>query len=250
MWPVIFQWGSVQVYSFGLMVAAGVLVAIFLMGREAEKTRFPTRDQIFDLVFFTVLSGFAGARFLYVIEHWADYQTNPLMIFAFWEGGLIFYGGLIASLAGLFLFFRIRQLPPLKTLDFLVPYVALCHAFGRVGCFLNGCCLGDICQFAWAVRFPGESVSRHPVQLYEALLDLGLFLALQRVKKKSYPAGLVSCGYFAGYALIRFVVESVRRSNPVFFYLTHNQWLSILIFALSLAAAAFIWRRSAGKQAL
>lgn len=111
MWPVIFQWGSIQVYSFGLMVAAGVLVSIFLMGREADKTLFPTKDQIFDLVFFTVLSGFAGARLFYVIENWADYQPNPLLIFAFWEGGLIFYGGLIASLTGLFLFLKFGSCP-------------------------------------------------------------------------------------------------------------------------------------------
>lgn len=249
MWPILFHWGPVQVYSFGLMVALGVLLSLFLMGREVEHTGFPTKDEAFDLVFFTVVCGFAGARLLYVFENWEDYQSNPLMIFAFWEGGLIFYGGLVAALTGLLVFFKIRKLPPLKTLDFIIPYVALSHAFGRVGCFLNGCCLGDACGLPWAVRFPGESFTRHPAQLYEAFLDLILFIALQCLKKKKSRPGIVSCCYFAGYALIRFGVESIRTSNPFLLFFTYNQWISIVIFFAALLVMAFLVRRPQRDEA-
>lgn len=247
MHPVLFQWGSIQIYSFGLLVALGVLCALFMMGREADRCGFPTRDQAFDLVFFTVLAGFAGARLLFVAEQWPEYQASPWRIFAFWEGGLIFYGGMIASLAGLFVFFRLKKLPPLKTLDFLVPYVALTHAFGRIGCFLNGCCHGDACDFPWAVQFPGEAFSRHPAQLYEAVLDLILFAALQGLKRKNPPSGYVMCGYFAGYALIRFVIETVRTSNPSFFYLTYNQWISAAVLLASAVVFFVLKKFSASK---
>ncbi|MBU3759874.1 MAG: prolipoprotein diacylglyceryl transferase [Candidatus Omnitrophica bacterium] len=226
MMPVVFQWGWFHIYTYGFFVAAGVLTSMLLMSREASLRGFPSRDQVFDLVFFTVVSGFAGARVLYLIQNWQEYAGQPLRMIAVWEGGLIFYGGQIAALAGLLIFFRLNRLPPLKMLDFLVPYVALTHVFGRVGCFFNGCCSGDPSNLPWAVTFPGESFSRHPAQLYEAALDLLLFLSLQRLKKTEPPEGFVTCGYFLGYAVIRFFIETMRTANPALLHLTYNQWIS------------------------
>ncbi len=236
MFPILIHFGAFQIYSFGVLVALGVLFSLYLMGRESARSGFPEKDGAFDLVFVTVVAGFLGARILYVVENWRDYQNSPLGLFAIWEGGLIFYGGMAASLAAMFIFLKMRHLPIGKSFDFLVPYIALTHAFGRVGCFLNGCCTGDICDLPWAVHFPGESFARHPAQLYEAILDVLLFLFLQKQKKSQPLSGIVTCRYFMGYALIRFCVEFVRNSNPGVFGFTYNQWISLA--ALFSAGAA------------
>ncbi len=231
------------------MVALGVLFSLYLMGREAVRCGFPAKEEAFDFVFVTVVAGFIGARLLYVIENWRDYASSPMGLFAIWEGGLIFYGGMATSLAALFIFLKVRRLSVPKSFDFLVPYIALTHAFGRIGCFLNGCCSGDICNFPWAVHFPGEAFARHPAQLYEAVLDVVLFLSLQRYKKAHPFPGIVTCRYFMGYALIRFGVEFVRNSNPAVFGFTYNQWISMVVLLSAGAAECLIRHLSAKSKA-
>ena len=234
--PVLFSIGPLPVYAFGFLVASGVLLSLVLMNRKARRTGFPPGDMAFDMVFVTVLAGFLGARLYYVLQNAGWYFRNPLQIFALWEGGLIFYGGQAGALLGIWIFFKAKKIAPLKGLDFILPYVALTQAFGRIGCFLNGCCMGKACDLPWAVRFPELPYPVHPAQLYEAVSDLGLFLFLNaRYDKKRFD-GEITALYFAGYALIRFAVEFLRADNPAWGVLTINQWVSVGVFV---AAAGF-----------
>lgn len=240
--PVLFQIGPFPVYSFGLMVASGVLLSLYLMTRKARRTGFPSGDGAFDMIFVAVLAGFAGARLYYVLQNFSWYASRPLDILKLWEGGLIFYGGFLASTAALFLWLRSKNIPPGKGLDFLAPYVALSHAFGRIGCFLNGCCFGKTCSLPWALSFPESAGPVHPTQIYEAVFDLALFFLLSRQYDRKHKDGEIAVLYFVVYAAGRFVIEGLRE-NPMIGFLTINQWISGAVFAVSLALWIFMKRK-------
>ncbi len=240
--PILFSLGPLHLYSFGLTVALGVFLSLILMIRVARRDQFPQSvNDVYDLVFVTVLGGFAGARLFYIVQNWEEYAPNPWKIFAFWEGGIIFYGGVAGALAALFVFSRWRKISFLKVLDFLIPFEALTHAFGRVGCFLNGCCYGKVCHLPWAVTFPDVPEPRHPTQIYEALFNLGLFLYLSRRYKQKHFPGEISTVYFMFYAVWRFLIEFLRADNPIWNFLTWNQWQSLALFLV--AAILFLKSR-------
>ena len=231
--PVFFHLGPLPVYSFGFMVAFGVALSLFLLDRLSRKTGFPGGELAGDLVFAAVVAGFLGARAAYIFEKRAWYGQAPLKIFALWEGGLIFYGGVAGALAGLLIFSKIKKISFAKVLDFLLPYVALTHAFGRIGCFLNGCCAGKACDLPWAVKFPGTEEAVHPTQLYEAVLNFLLFLFLRSQYSRKRFDGQTALLYFMLYGALRFFIEFFREGNPFWGVLTVNQWTSLVIVGVA-----------------
>jgi len=242
--PVLFSFGGIHLYSYGLSIALGVLLSIFLMKRQALKEGFPGPDDVFDMAFAVLVWGFFGARIFYVIQNLSFYLTEPLKVLAVWEGGLIFYGGAIAAFLGLGLMARRKKWSFWKILDFIVPYVALTHAFGRIGCFLNGCCFGKVCDLPWAVRFPELSQAVHPTQLYEAFYDLVLFAFLVQRRKHIRFEGEIALLYFLLYGIGRYTIEFLREPGWMWMGFTSNQWLSIAIIV-----AAFIFFQSRKRKA-
>lgn len=238
--PILFHLGPFPVFAFGFLVATGVSLSLILMARKARRTGFPPGDMSFDMVLVTVASGFLGARIYYVLQNLSGYLQNPLQLIAVWEGGLIFYGGQVGALLGILIYFKLKKIAPLKGLDFVLPYVALSHAFGRLGCFMNGCCYGKACDLPWAIQFPDLPYPVHPTQLYEAALNTVLFLFLiWRDEKKRFD-GEVTLLYFASYAVIRFGIEFARADNPFWGLLTINQWISLAVFLAAGICYAFL----------
>lgn len=208
--PILFSFGALHLYSYGLSIALGVLLSLFLMKRRALKEGVLKPEEVFDMAFGILVWGFLGARLFYVAQNLAYYAAEPLKIFAVWEGGLIFYGGAIAAFLGLGLMARKKKWPFWKILDFVVPYGALTHAFGRIGCFLNGCCFGKACELPWAVRFPELPYAVHPTQLYEAFYDLVLFAFLIQRGKRVRFEGEISLLYLLLYGMGRYAIEFLR----------------------------------------
>jgi len=119
-------------------------------------------DLILTLVFWGFVPGILGARVYYVATHWVEFQRPTLTatlgeIVNITQGGLVAYGSLIGGMLGFAAFFIKEKLPPLPMLDLLTPGMLLGLALGRLGCFLNGCCFGGVCDLPWAVRFPAGS---------------------------------------------------------------------------------------------
>ena len=227
--PILFSFGAIHLYSYGFSIAIGVLLSLFLMKRRALKEGFPGPEEVFDMAFAVLVWGFLGARLFYVIQNFSYYMTEPLKIFAVWEGGLIFYGGAIAACLGFGLAGRKKRWPFWKTLDFFVPYVALAHAFGRIGCFLNGCCFGKACALPWAVRFPALPYAVHPTQLYEAFYDIALFAFLTKHGKRVRFEGEIGLLYLLLYGIGRYMIEFLREPGWMWMGFTSNQWLSVAI---------------------
>lgn len=234
--PVLFSFGALHLYSYGLCIAVGVLVSVFLMQRRAQREGFPKPEDVLDISFTVLVWGLLGARLFYVLQNLSYYRAEPLKIFAVWEGGLIFYGGLAAACLGFLRALRKKKLPFWKSLDFLSPYVALAHAFGRIGCFLNGCCFGRGCDLPWAVRFPEVPYAVHPAQLYEAAYDVLLFAFLVKRRARARFDGEIGLLYFLLYGMGRYTVEFVREPGWMGMGLTLNQWVSVAVMT-----AAFIF---------
>ena len=241
--PILFSFGTIHLYSYGLSIVAGVLLSLFLMRRRALKEGFPGSDEVFDMAFTVLVWGFVGARLFYVIQNLSYYVSQPLKILAVWEGGLIFYGGAIAAFFGLWRMSRKRQWSFWKVLDFLTPYTALTQAFGRIGCFLNGCCYGKACNLPWAVQFPGLPGAVHPAQLYEALYDLVLFAFLLARQKKVRFDGEIGLLYFLLYGIGRYAIEFLREPSWMWLGLTSNQWISIGIIVTAFIFFQFLRRK-------
>lgn len=254
MMPVLCSFGPFQLYSWGLLLAAGMLLSLYLMRRRARGEGFPGPDDCSDVMFWLFIWGFTGGRLLYVLENLSYYLAHPLRIFALWEGGLVFYGGVIAGLVGFFVTVRMKKLPFWKFLDFVAPYVALTQAFARVGCFLSGCCYGEACALPWAVRFPQTAGAVHPTQIYEVIYDLALFAWLLARHRSARPRRALFEGetgllYFLLYALGRFLIEFVRDPGLGWLGLTLNQWISAGIMVVALVFLKVRQRRSAAPSA-
>ena len=184
---------NLPLYGFGIMIVVGFYLGLLLAVRRSKRENLDP-NVIYDLIVWLLIGGMVGARLFCVVEYWDQIETFT-DIFKIWEGGIVFYGSVIGATAGFFLARLVRPFPILKTLDVLAPSIALGIAFGRVGCFLNGCCYGDVCPFRWlAVHFPPNSpawnaerarglipvdaptsLPLHPTQLYAAIDGLVLF---------------------------------------------------------------------------
>jgi phosphatidylglycerol---prolipoprotein diacylglyceryl transferase len=248
---IFLHFGALTLYWYGVMVAIGFLAGLWIASRRALKTGLAP-EKVLDLGPWLIGGAIVGARALFVISYWNEFfRGQPWWkIFMIQEGGLVFYGGLIgASVTGVMQMRRMK-LPFWPLSDILAPCVALGHMFGRLGCFMNGCCYGSPTQCAWAVHFPANhetaGVGVHPTQLYEAALNLALFLGLSWFFPRRRYAGQIFAWYMIGYAVIRWSVELFRGdyydATPFF---TPGQKLSYLLLAAGLAAIWWLPRRAA-----
>lgn len=256
MHPVILQLGSFNLPAYGLLVACGYLAAILYIFRRARAAGFE-KEPLSDLVFYTVVSGILGAKLFYAATYWSDFGpdffSRAAYLFRTFQYGFVFYGGLVFGAAAFFLYARRRGLDLPRAADLAAPALALGHAFGRVGCFLAGCCHGSPTSCPVSVTFtdPASEVSPlrlgvplHPAQLYEAagnfLIFLALHAALNRTLAGRLPLGFAALLYAALYSALRFGVEFLRGDDrgALRLGLSPAQLISLLVFAGAVAAMA------------
>ena len=170
------------------------------------------------------------------------------------RGGLVYYGGLIGgTLAGLLYVWK-SKLPLWKFADALAPSIALGYVPGRLGCLMNGCCFGRETGVPWAIHFPKEHETHglgvHPTQVYDSLLNLGLYVGLALLHRRKNFDGQVFASYFLCYAVTRSLVETFRGDYPPQQYLggvvTPAHLVSILIFSVG---AGLYWKLRQQKPA-
>ena len=140
MHPVLLSLGPVNVYSYGAMIALGFSIATFLIYKRAETdTSFGMdKDTVFDLAVLILVCGIAGSRILYVAINFPYYAAHPAETINISKGGLVWYGGFVASVVSVIVFTRNNGLSFWSVVDLIAPYLAMAQGFGRVGCFLNG----------------------------------------------------------------------------------------------------------------
>lgn len=269
MWQVLVEIPGTgfRIHGFGLMLFVAFVAGMSLAATLAKRSKL-NQDDVFDLALWVIVGGLVGARGFYVIQH-RETIGGFWDIFKIWEGGIVLYGSLIGAAVGFSLFWRIRRFPFLAMLDVAAPAMALGVAFGRVGCFLNGCCFGDTCELPWAVKFPAgtlpwldqvragliandaaHSLPVHPTQLYSAfdgLILCGLLLAYFPLRRRD---GEVIALLLVTYPITRFLIERLRDDEgAIFAGLTISQNGSILVLLVGIALWAFLSRRPAVRFA-
>jgi phosphatidylglycerol:prolipoprotein diacylglycerol transferase len=215
MYPVLFEYGLLKIFTYGFFLALAFLGAIYVGSLEARRLGLPVA-KFYDLCFYAVVGALVGSRLLYVLLDLPQFLAQPMKIFAIWEGGLVFHGGVVLALAAAFYYMRRHHLPWRPTLDALALGMPVGQFFGRVGCFMAGCCYGAPSHLPWAVTFTNPQSlcplrePLHPAQLYEAFLSLGVFGLLFRLRTRKRFDGQVLLLYFTLAGLVRFVVEFFR----------------------------------------
>jgi len=189
-----------------------------------------------------------GPRYLCDAARHACYPPRDcLEVLKFWHGGLAYYGGfLVAAPVGLW-YLRRHRLGVWRVADLVSPFIALGLFFGRMGCFLNGCCYGSECTLPWAVRFPGMGAPVHPTQLYEALGSLSIAALLYLgVRPRKRAHGQVLAAWLVLYGVLRFLLEFWRADERgAFAGLSTSQWIGIPLVALGAwLYARLAWRRA------
>ncbi|MDI6891534.1 MAG: prolipoprotein diacylglyceryl transferase [Actinomycetota bacterium] len=243
MYPILLRLGPLVVYSYGFMLAVAFLIGALLARREAKRKGFDP-DIIYDLVIWVAIGGIVGARLFYVIGHWESFAVMPLSIFAIWEGGLVYYGGLAGGALAVVILVLKRGLPIWDTADMITLSLALGYAIARIGCFLNGCCHGRPSNLPWAVVFPDVDVlPRHPTQLYSFLYGVFIFGILWVLRERLNWPGLLFWFYLTLYSVARFVIEFFRESPIMLGGLTIFQIISVGVFLVA-AIAIMIMARS------
>ncbi len=241
MHPLLFGIRGFKVHTYGVLIAIGVLLGIWVLRRGARAEGIDP-EKVTDVAFWALLAALAGARVSFILLHWGEYAGEPLRALKFWEGGLVFYGGLIPGILVGVLTIRTKGLPVLKTMDLFAPSLALGHAIGRIGCFCAGCCYGSPTSLPWGVIFRDPQslaplgVRLHPTQLYSSLFLFGLFLFLLFLRRRKAFAGEVFWSYLLIYSAGRFLLEFLR-GDPraqLLWGLSHNQGVMVALFFLSL----------------
>lgn len=221
MHPELFHWGALHIRSYGLMLAIAFLVGTWVSLAEARR-RGLDEDRLVTVILAALVAGILGARGLYVLEHVGEFKREWGSAVALWQGGLTLYGGVVlGTMVGLATARRLG-LPMWTVADTLTPAVALGTMFGRVGCFLNGCCYGRPTKLPWGVVFPPGSfaalefgrVPIHPSQLYFAIAGFGLFAFSWALRRRFTVPGTLFWTFIILFALIRIPLDFTRAYEP------------------------------------
>ncbi len=236
--PIIFSIGPIAIRWYSMAYLTGILFAWLMISKDVKKYKLSfTRENIEDIIFYVTLGIILGGRVGYMLVYGTDLLIhNPLSIFAIWNGGMSFHGGIIGVIIALFILSKKMKKQFLSLTDMVCVYVPVGICLGRLANFVNGELWGRPSEVAWAIRFPaGGYVPRHPSQIYESLTEgLLLFIILffcWKVQKIRIRTGLESGIFLCFYGVFRFFMEFFREPDIqigyIFKYITMGQILSL-----------------------
>ena len=254
--PVALQLGPLKIHWYGLMYLGGFLAAWWLANwRAAQPGSGWNKAQVSDLIFYCAVGVVLGGRLGYVLFYnFERFLADPLWLFAVWEGGMAFHGGLLGVIAAIAWFARKYRKTFFGVADFVAPLVPIGLGLGRLGNFIGGELWGRATELPWGMVFPrADELARHPSQLYQfALEGVVLFSLLWWFSSKPRPAMAVSGLFLAGYGSFRFVVEFAREPDShlgyiAFDWLTMGQLLSLPMVLVGIGLMGFA--SHVGRQA-
>jgi phosphatidylglycerol:prolipoprotein diacylglycerol transferase len=245
MLPELFNIGGFPIRSFGVMLLVGFALGTWLAVRRAGKYGID-KDALTSLAVWAVLMGVFGARVFWVLQEWSFYSKNPAQILKVTEGGMTSYGGIVFGLLTVVIWCRRTKVPFPLVFDLLAAPALVMHGFGRIGCFLNGCCYGSPCELPWAVTVHpelGPTYLGHPAQLYDTLMAFagaGFLLWYERRTFAVRRPGTYGALFFVLYGISRFVYELFRSG-----YSSESTWgvpmTDAQVMALVMIVGGVIW---------
>lgn len=236
----LFSIGPFTAHSYGLLIAIGIFAAYFVTTYRAKRIPL-SMDHIDGIVVWILIGGLLGAKILYWMTQIQNIMKDPRILLNF-SDGFVVYGGIIGGILAGYLFCRMKQIEFASYFDLLIPSVALAQGFGRIGCFLAGCCYGMETTSKWGIVFPSSSLAPSgvrliPTQLIFSVLDFLLFAVLVIYAKRKKEEGQVAALYLSLYSVGRFFLEFLRgdvERGSVGIFST-SQFISIFLFAVGIA---------------
>lgn len=252
--PIMFSVGPIAIRWYSMAYLFGILIGWYLIGKNVKKYDLGlTKANIEDLIFYLTLGIILGGRLGYVLFYGKGYfLENPLRIFALWQGGMSFHGGVLGVIVALRFFARKINYSFLQMTDLVVLYAPIGIFCGRIANFINDELWGRVTDVPWAVRFPsGGYLPRHPSQLYEALFEgLVMFAVLNFLWRYEWVRkrhGFVSALFVALYGVFRIAMEQFREPDEQmgFFFngITMGQILSVPLILLGLSVMFWLAKR-------
>ncbi len=246
MFPKLIEIGGFFLPTYGLLVALGFLVGLYITVRLAKPAGL-NPEAVTNLAIYCALAGILGAKlmmFVFDFDYFIQHPGEILSLSTLQAGG-VFHGGLLLALITAIVYMRKQHLPGFATADIFAPGIAIGHAIGRLGCFAAGCCWGAACDLPWAVTFTNPDANRlvgvplgipvHPTQLYEAAAEAIIFAVLwTRVRRPHRPGSIIGL-YLILYSSARFLVEFVRaHEQSLKFGLSNTQWIALALVAIGI----------------
>jgi phosphatidylglycerol:prolipoprotein diacylglycerol transferase len=254
MHPVLFHIGAINIYTYGVLVAAGVLFGLWWARRQAPRAGLDP-DKVWNMGIYSVLAALVLAKIWLVFSAWDYYLANPREIFSIstFQSGGTFYGGVTGAVLTMFLYTYFQKMPILPVLDTCVAGLPLGHAIGRLGCFAAGCCYGKPTTLPWGVEFTNPAAEQlagtplgihlHPTQLYEASVEFLNFFILVWIGKRQRFTGQIIGAYLMLYGVERGTIEFFR-GDPGRTLMFHDSVsLMQLVSVALILTGAFLWWR-------
>ncbi len=238
MYPELFHIGGFTMNSYGVMMALAFASAGVVAYWQFKK-RGVKPDFIYPLLIAAIIGGLLGAKIHYLIIHPEQFPENLLS-----GEGLVWFGGLFGAMAAVVIVTVLSKQRLAAIMDSGAIAVAMGYAFGRMGCFLRGCCHGTPTDLPWGMSFPQgipptpEGVRVHPTQIYSSLASLVIFALLVWVIGPRFKReGPLMFAYLVLAGVERFLVEFIRANQPMVWKLTQQQWIAIVMVVIGIAGA-------------
>lgn len=230
--PIAIKIGEIEIYWYGIIIVASILLALFLSKKEDGK--FGIRyEQILNLSIILIPIAFLGARIYYCLFNQPEYSNIKEML-NIKDGGLAIYGAILTGAVVIYGYSKLQKINLLNLLDYLVPYLSLGQAIGRWGNFINVEAYGTETNLLWKMGIEQQNTIQyvHPTFLYESIGTFLLFIFLQKISKKRKFQGQITYSYLIGYSLIRFFVEQVRVDSLMLKNYKISQLVSAVLFVV------------------
>ena len=258
MHPILFHIGSFPIYTYGVLVASGVLISLWFGTRYAPRAGL-TGDFMWNLSIYGILLGLIASKVWLIVSDWSYYSANPGEIFsiATFQSAGTFYGGVIGAVILIVVYSRIHKAPLLAVFDVGAIMISLGHAIGRLGCFVAGCCYGKPTSLPWGVTFTDPVAERiagtplgirlHPTQLYESAAEFLNFGLLVWLASERRATGQILGAYFVFYGIERGTIEFFR-GDPGRTLMFHDRVSLMQLVSVALILSGFyLWLRDGNE---
>ncbi len=251
---------GLDIPTYGVTALIGIAFAVFYIRQTIKGRKDIDKSQIISIPAMAFIGAFIGAHIMYGITHldkiwWCITHIGEVFksfdTFIFYVsdifGGMVFYGGLIGGTIVGMIYCKKQNLDILFYADIFAPAIPLFHAFGRIGCFLGGCCYGI--ESSWGFSYPNENIVRLPIQLIESLGDIIIFVVLVILSYKKLKKGMIFLLYILMYGILRIATEFFRGDSVrgVIFGISTSQWISFILIIVSSITIFRITRKSPAK---
>jgi phosphatidylglycerol:prolipoprotein diacylglycerol transferase len=259
MFPDLISIGPLTIHTYGFFVALGFAMGIWTAVKVGKLQGVPSQ-QVMDMAFVMILCAIAGSRLFYVLINFSYYKAHPLDILKLWQGGLVFSGGLVATVVAMIWYLKRHHLSFWSTGDLWAPSLALGQAIGRIGCHMAGCCYGQPTGWSWGVVFTHPkslaplNVPLYPTQIFDAFGGFAIFLILLFVHGKRKFEGQVFVWYLILHSTARLFVERFRGDERGFILgtdMSATQLVATVLLVGSVTALLILrsrWERKHKKK--